>query len=136
MRAGLERRKEVRSSGSISPISESTEERVGTPVTDNESDSGRSGSGSLIDRDECSLPSSRTSTGSWGAIGSDRPSSRQKLHRSSVDSMSSDAENPREPGSFASLLKNSNRGVKAEGDVQRKPGRLVLTSTEKRKLAA
>jgi len=133
VRAGLERRKEARSSGSISPISESTEELIETPMTDNDSDSGRSGSGSLIDRDECSLPSSRTSTGSWGAIGSDRPGSRQKLHRSSVDSAPSDSENA--PGSFASLLKNSNRGAKVEGDVQRK-ARLVLTSAEKRKLAA
>jgi hypothetical protein len=132
VRAGLERRKEARSSGSISPISESTEELVETPMTDNDSDSGRSGSGSLIDRDECSLPSSRTSTGSWGAIGSDRPSSRQKTHRSSVDSAPSDSENA--PGSFASLLKNSNRAIKAGGDVHRK-ARLVLTSAEKRKLA-
>lgn len=133
VRAGLERRKEARSSGSISPISESAEELIETPMTDNDSDSGRSGSGSLIDRDECSLPSSRTSTGSWGAIGSDRPSSRQKAHRSSVDSVPSDSENV--PGSFASLLKNNNRGAKIEGDVHRK-ARLVLTSAEKRKLAA
>ncbi|KAL2269214.1 hypothetical protein VTJ83DRAFT_4060 [Remersonia thermophila] len=138
VRAGLERRKEGRSSsGSISPISESTEEAIETPATDNESDSGRSGSGSLIDRDECSLPSSRTSTGSWGAIGSDRPSSRQKAHRSSVDTnASSDSENPREPGSFASLLKNNNRVSKAEAEVQRKAARLVLTSAEKRRVAA
>jgi hypothetical protein len=136
VRAGLERRKEARSSGSISPISESTDELVETAMTDNDSDSGRSGSGSLIDRDECSLPSSRTSTGSWGAIGSDRPSSRQKAHRSSVDSIPSDSENAREPGSFASLLKSSNRGVHAEGNGQRKAARLVLTSAEKRKLAA
>jgi hypothetical protein len=136
VRAGLERRKEARSSGSISPISESTDELVETPMTDNDSDSGRSGSGSLIDRDECSLPSSRTSTGSWGAIGSDRPSSRQKAHRSSADSIPSDSENAPESGSFASLLKNSNRGVHAEGDGQRKAPRLVLTSAEKRKLAA
>ncbi|KAK4151392.1 hypothetical protein C8A00DRAFT_45397 [Chaetomidium leptoderma] len=136
VRAGLERRKEARSSGSISPISESTEELVETPMTDNDSDSGRSGSGSLIDRDECSLPSSRTSTGSWGAIGSDRPGSSQKTHRSSIDSAPSDSETAREPGSFASLLKNRSRAIKAEGDVQRKAPRLVLTSAEKRKLAA
>jgi hypothetical protein len=136
VRAGLERRKEARSSGSISPISESADELVETPMTDNDSDSGRSGSGSLLDRDECSLPSSRTSTGSWGAIGSDRPSSAQKAHRSSVDSTSSDSENAREPGSFASLLKNSNRNVTTETHVQRKAARLVLTSAEKRKLAA
>jgi hypothetical protein len=136
VRAGLERRKEARSSGSISPISESADELVETPMTDNDSDSGRSGSGSLLDRDECSLPSSRTSTGSWGAIGSDRPSSAQKAHRSSVDSTSSDSENAREPGSFASLLKNSNRNVTTETHVQRKAARLVLTSAEKRKLTA
>ncbi|KAK4104444.1 hypothetical protein N658DRAFT_504068 [Parathielavia hyrcaniae] len=137
VRAGLERRKEARSSGSSSPVSESSAELIETPMTDNDSDSGRSGSGSLIDRDECSLPSSRTSTGSWGAIGSDRPSSRQKAHRSSVDSAPSDSENAREPGSFASLLKSSNRAVAAtEGTAQRKAPRLVLTSAEKRKLAA
>ena len=140
VRAGLERRKEARSSGSISPISETAEELVETPLTDNESDSGRSGSGSLVDHDdaECSLPSSRTSTGSWGAIGSDRPSSRQKVDRNSVDSTSSsDNEGAREPGSFASLLKNSNRGVKPEAvDGQRKAPMLVLTSAEKRKLVA
>jgi hypothetical protein len=136
VRAGLERRKEARSSGSISPISESTEEHIETPMTDNDSDSGRSGSGSLVDRDgaECSLPSSRTSTGSWGAIGSDRPSSRQKTDRGSA--ASSDSEGAREPGSFASLLKNSNRATKTEGEVQRKAPRLVLTSAEKRKLSA
>ncbi|KAK3370412.1 hypothetical protein B0H63DRAFT_315809 [Podospora didyma] len=139
VRAGLERRKEVRSSGSISPISETTEEMVETPMTDNDSDSDRSGSGSLVDNDdaECSLPSSRTSTGSWGAIGSDRPSSRQKVNRSSVDSTaSSDNESFRDPGSFASLLKKgSNKGIKAEAvDGQRKAPMLVLTSAEKRKL--
>lgn len=137
VRAGLERRKEVRSSGSISPISESAEELVETPVTDNDSDSGRSGSGSLIDQDDggCSLPSSRTSTGSWGAIGSDRPSSRQKTDRSSVHSVPSDSESA--PGSFASLLKNSNRGAKADGaGGHRKAARLVLTSVEKRKMAS
>ncbi|GAB1315241.1 Developmental regulatory protein wetA [Madurella fahalii] len=139
VRAGLERRKEARSSGSISPISESTEELIETPMTDNDSDSGRSGSGVLIDRDdaECSLPSSRTSTGSWGAIGSDRPNSRQKRERGSIDSVPSDSEGSREPGSFASLLKNSNRGINSEAvQGQRRAPRLVLTSAEKRKLAA
>lgn len=138
VRAGLERRKEARSSGSISPISESTDELIETPMTDSDSDSGRSGSGSLIDRDdaESSLPSSRTSTGSWGAIGSDRPSSRQKANRSSVDS-TSDAESARELGSFASLLKDRSRDTKSEAaEVQRKTPRLVLTSAERRKMAA
>ena len=136
VRAGLERRKDARSTGSASPVSESTEEFVETPLTDNGSDSGRSGSGSLVDHDdaECSLPSSRTSTGSWGAIGSDRPSSRQKLDRSSLDN-TSDGEGA--PGSFASLLKSANRGVKTEAvNGQRKAPMLVLTSAEKRKLVA
>jgi hypothetical protein len=136
VRAGLERRKDVRSTGSASPVSETTEELVETPLTDNDSDSGRSGSGSLVDHDdaECSLPSSRTSTGSWGAIGSDRPSSRQKVDRSSLEN-TSDSEAA--PGSFASLLKSANRGVKTEFvDGQRKAPMLVLTSAEKRKLVA
>ncbi|KAK4225604.1 hypothetical protein QBC38DRAFT_457131 [Podospora fimiseda] len=140
VRAGLERRKEARSTGSISPISESTEEMIETPMTDNDSDSGRSGSGSLIERDdaESSLPSSRTSTGSWGAIGSDRPSSRQKLDRRNPDSAtSSDNEGARESGSFASLLKNSSRRAKADSiDGPRKGSMLVLTSAKERKLAA
>ncbi|KAH8896492.1 hypothetical protein GQ53DRAFT_16584 [Thozetella sp. PMI_491] len=133
VRAGLERRKEARSSGSISPISESTEETVETPMTDNDSDSGRSGSGSLVDHDdaECSLPSSRTSTGSWGAIGSDRPSSRQKADRN--DSNNSDVESSSESGSFASLLKNGTRGLKSQPVDGRKAAMLVLTSAEKRK---
>ncbi|CCC14453.1 hypothetical protein SMACR_09250 [Sordaria macrospora] len=140
VRAGLERRKEARSSGSISPISESADELVETPLTDNDSDSGRSGSGILLDHDdaECSLPSSRTSTGSWGAIGSDRPSSRQKTDRKSVDSTNcSDNETAnRDSGSFASLLKNSNRGAKAESaEGQQRKARLVL-STQKRSIGA
>lgn len=134
VRAGLERRKDARSTGSASPISESSGELVETPLTDNDSDSGRSGSTSLIDHEDAgsSLPSSRTSTGSWGAIGSDRPSSRQKLDRSTTDSTSDN-----ETGSFASLLKTANRAAKAEvADAQRKAPMLVLTSAEKRKLAA
>jgi hypothetical protein len=62
---------------------------VHSPTED--SDSERSGSGSLAgDADvECSLPSSRSSSSStYGAIGSDRPSSRQKS-RQSVDSVTS-----------------------------------------------
>lgn len=140
VRAGLERRKEARSSGSISPISESADELVETPLTDNDSDSGRSGSGILLDHDdaECSLPSSRTSTGSWGAIGSDRPSSRQKTNRTSVDSTNcSDNETTsRDSGSFASLLKNNNRNAKTESsEGQQRKARLVL-STQKRNIGA
>ncbi|KAK3326784.1 hypothetical protein B0H66DRAFT_168990 [Apodospora peruviana] len=139
VRAGLERRKEARSTGSISPISESTEEMVETPMTDNDSESGRSGgSGSLVDHDdaECSLPSSRTSTGSWGAIGSDRPSSRQKVNRDSVDSTnSSDNESSNDPGSFASLLKKKSQVAKTEVVEGQRKAMLVLTSAEKRKVA-
>jgi len=136
VRAGFERRKDARSTGSASPVSESSGELVETPLTDNDSDSGRSGSTSLIDHEDAgsSLPSSRTSTGSWGAIGSDRPSSRQKLDRSATDSASDN-----ETGSFASLLKTANRAAKAEvaDGAQRKAPMLVLTtSAEKRKLAA
>lgn len=138
--AGRERRKEARSSGTASPISELHEE-PGTPVSDNDSVSVRSGSGILIvdDDAECSLPSSRTSTGSWGAIGSDRPSSSQKVNRDSVDSNnSSDAEADKENNnSFASVFKKANRAARAQNvEGQRKAAMLVLTSAEKRKLAA
>ncbi|OTB00979.1 hypothetical protein M426DRAFT_14960 [Hypoxylon sp. CI-4A] len=130
--AGMVRRKGTGSScGSMSPVSETAEE-VGSPLTDNESDSGRSGSGSLSGDAEPSLASSRTSTsGSWGAIGSDRPGSRQKS-RKSVDSLSSGGESE---GSFASVFKNgSQRSSKTETpDGQRKAPMLVLTSAEKRK---
>ncbi|KAI3326394.1 hypothetical protein HD806DRAFT_405430 [Xylariaceae sp. AK1471] len=132
MKAGLVRRKGTGSScGSMSPVSESAEE-VGTPLTDNESDSGHSGSGSLSGDAEPSLASSRTSaSGSWGAIGSDRPSSRQKSRRS-VDSQVSTGEGD---NSFASVFKNgSQRQGKTESQAgQRKAPRLVLTSAEKRK---
>ncbi|KAF9880607.1 hypothetical protein CkaCkLH20_01649 [Colletotrichum karsti] len=132
VRAGRERRKGTgSSSGSMSPVSESAEEESSTPITDNESDSGRSGSGSLAGDVDCSFPSSRTSTnGSWGAIGSDRPSSRQRA-RKSVDSVSSadSGEN-----SFASVFKNSAQRAGIEvTDGQRKAPMLVLTSAEKRK---
>ncbi|KAI0003900.1 hypothetical protein F4779DRAFT_630590 [Xylariaceae sp. FL0662B] len=132
MKAGLVRRKGTGSScGSMSPVSETAEE-VGTPLTDNESESGRSGSGSLSGDAEPSLASSRTSTsGSWGAIGSDRPGSRQKS-RKSVDSLSSAGDSD---GSFASVFKNGpQRPSKTESaDGQRKAPMLVLTSAEKRK---
>lgn len=132
VKAGLVRRKGTGSScGSMSPVSECAEE-VCSPLTDNESDSGRSGSGSLSGDAEPSLASSRTSTsGSWGAIGSDRPGSRQKS-RKSVDSLSSTGEGE---GSFASVFKNgSQKSPKTDStDGQRKAPMLVLTSAEKRK---
>ncbi|KAK2680835.1 hypothetical protein RAB80_002628 [Fusarium oxysporum f. sp. vasinfectum] len=131
VRAGLERRKGTGSScGSMSPVSETAEESS-TPITDNESDSGRSGSGSLAGDMEC--PSSRTSaSGSWGAIGSDRPSSRQKARKSvdSVDSVASNTES--ENSSFANVFKNGAlRAAKAQdsADGQRKAPRLVLTKS-------
>ncbi|KAI0473217.1 hypothetical protein GGR56DRAFT_667404 [Xylariaceae sp. FL0804] len=131
-KAGLVRRQGTSSSiDSFSPVSEDAEE-VTTPLTDNESDSGRSGSGSLSGDAEPSLASSRTSTsGSWGAIGSDRPSSRQKSRRS-LDSQTSAGESD---GSFASVFKHGpQRPAKAQTpDGQRKAPMLVLTSVEKRK---
>ncbi|QUC23344.1 uncharacterized protein UV8b_07585 [Ustilaginoidea virens] len=136
VRAGLERRKGTCSStGSMSPVSETAEES-GSPVTDNDSDSGRSGSGSLVGEEECS--SSRTSaSGSWGAIGSDRPSSRQKA-RCSVDSTGCTSAGEVESSSFANAFKNGAiRTAKAQelADSQRKAPRLVLTSIEKRRAA-
>jgi hypothetical protein len=135
VRAGLVRRKGTGSStGSMSPVSETAEEAT-SPITDNESDSGRSGSGSLAGEMESS--SSRTSaSGSWGAIGSDRPSSRQKGRKSmeSVGSVTSSCES--ENSSFANVFKNGAlRATKEQesSDSQRKAPRLVLTSVEKRK---
>ncbi|EFW99668.1 hypothetical protein CMQ_5479 [Grosmannia clavigera kw1407] len=133
MRAGITRRQVTvsGSSGSISPISESAEE-LAIVLTDDESVSGRSGSGSLNGDDvECSLPSSRTSTGSWGAIGSERPGSREKF-RNSADSPNSPSEPP--SGSFASVFKSA--APASESDSQRKPSRLVLSNAEKRRCAA
>lgn len=127
VRAGLVRRKGTSSScGSMSPVSETAED-ANTPITDNESDSGRSGSGSLAGEMECT--SSRTSATSWGAIGSDRPSSRQKT-RKSVDSISSNSGCESENSSFANVFKNGAlRAAKAQesADAQRKAPRLVLT---------
>ncbi|KAI0192497.1 hypothetical protein F4808DRAFT_465010 [Astrocystis sublimbata] len=128
-KAGEERR-HGSSCGSVSPVSEGPEE-LGTPLTDNESDSGRSGSGSLSGDAEPSLASSRTSaSGGWGAIGSERPGSRQKSRRS-VDSQASiEGDN-----SFASVFKHgSQRQPKVEGqNGERKASRLVLLSADKRK---
>ncbi|OAA56866.1 hypothetical protein ISF_07382 [Cordyceps fumosorosea ARSEF 2679] len=121
VRAGMSRRKGTSSaSGSMSPVSETAEDS-GSPITDNDSDSGRSGSGSLVGEEECT--SSRTSaSGGWGAIGSDRPGSRQMTRKSDA----SDA-----TGSFAYVFKKENDSV----DLQRKAPRMVLTSVEKRKTA-
>ncbi|KAM0458323.1 hypothetical protein ACHAPV_006135 [Trichoderma viride] len=134
VRAGLERRKgSSSSSGSMSPVSETAEESA-TPITDNESDSGRSGSGSLAGEVECRT-SRASAAGGWGAIGSDRPGSRQKV-RGSVDSNSGSES---DSNSFAEVFKNGAlRASKSQeaADGQRKAHRLVLTSVEKRKMAS
>ncbi|CAG8958107.1 hypothetical protein HYFRA_00000452 [Hymenoscyphus fraxineus] len=141
VRAGVERRRSPDSAGSMSPVSE-TAERNYTVSSDNDSDSGRSGSGSLSGRP--SLGSSRTSA--HGAIGSDRPSSRQKEHsleRKSVASCDSSFtagsvsgdEGQSVGGSFAAVFKNGGKKAEvatAEGGA-RKGGMLVLSSAEKRK---
>jgi hypothetical protein len=139
VRAGLERRRSPGSagSGSMSPVSEVGE--VAFSASDNDSDSGRSGSGSLSGRPSHGSP--RTSA--HGAIGSDRPSSRQKersMERKSIASMDSafttasvsSDEGSSVGGSFAAVFKNG--GKKPEPtDVERKAPMLVLTSAEKRK---
>jgi len=138
VRAGMERRRAPGSSGSMSPVSE-TGEITFSVSSDNDSDSGRSGSGSLSGRP--SLGSSRTSA--HGAIGSDRPSSRQKEHsleRKSIASMDSNFttasvssdEGLSVGGSFAAVFKNGGKKPEAN-DAQRKAPMLVLTSAEKRK---
>ncbi|KAK1247544.1 hypothetical protein MKX07_002453 [Trichoderma sp. CBMAI-0711] len=136
VRAGLERRKgSGSSSGSMSPVSETAEEST-TPITDNDSDSGRSGSGSLAGEIESGATRASTA-GGWGAIGSDRPGSRQKV-RGSVDS-NSNSGCESDSNSFADVFKNGAlRASKAQeaADGQRKASRLVLTSVEKRKMAS
>jgi hypothetical protein len=138
VRAGMERRRAPGSSGSMSPVSENGEITFSVS-SDNDSDSGRSGSGSLSGRP--SLGSSRTSA--HGAIGSDRPSSRQKEHsleRKSIASMDSNfttasvssEEGLSNGGSFAAVFKNGGKKPEAS-DVPRKAPMLVLTSAEKRK---
>lgn len=138
VRAGLVRRKGTGSSaGSMSPVSETAEDSP-SPITDNESDSGRSGSGSLAGDIECN--SSRTSaSGSWGAIGSDRPSSSQKARQATPGDVSPAAEST-ENNSFANVFKTGAQRIAKEQealDSQRKAAsRLVLTSVERRKANA
>lgn len=141
VRAGMERRRAPgSSSGSMSPVSE-VGEIAYSVSSDNDSDSGRSGSGSLSGRP--SLGSSRTSA--HGAIGSDRPSSRQKEHsleRKSVASINShytsasvSSDEGSIGGSFAAVFKNG--GKKAEStEEKRKAPMLVFTSSERRKNSA
>lgn len=140
VRAGMERRRAPGSagSGSMSPVSEAGEIAF-SASSDNDSDSGRSGSGSLSGRP--ALGSPRTSA--HGAIGSDRPSSRQKersLERKSVASLASEFttasvssdEGSSVGGSFAAVFKNGGKKPEAN-EVERKAPMLVLNSAEKRK---
>ena len=140
VRAGKERRRAPGStgSGSMSPVSE-TGEVTFSVSSDNDSDSGRSGSGSLSSRP--SPGGSRTSA--HGAIGSDRPSSRQKEHSlegKSIVSMDSNFttasvssdEGTSVGGSFAAVFKNGGKKADAK-EGERKVSMLVLTSIEKRK---
>jgi hypothetical protein len=127
VRAGLERRKGTgSSSGSMSPVSETAEEST-SPTTDNESDSGRSGSGSLSgDVEGAAIISS-----GWGAIGSDRPGSRQKAGRKSVDSVSSATSGcESDSSSFASVFKKGgvNAGNGTEATEGQRKAMLVLKS--------
>jgi len=136
VRAGMERRRAPGSgsAGSITPISEKGEI---TFSISSEDDSDSSGSGNLSGRP--SLVSLRTSA--HGAIGSDRPSSRQKersQERQSVDSnistgsVSSD-EGASIGGSFAAVFKNGGKKPEVTESERRKAPMLVLSSTEKRK---
>ncbi|KAH6874767.1 hypothetical protein B0T10DRAFT_415055 [Thelonectria olida] len=131
VRAGMERRKGTGSScGSMSPVSEAAEEST-TPITDNESDSGHSGSGSLVGEMDC-YNSRNTTSVTWGAIGSDRPSSRQKGRKSSGSVGSTGSASESESSSFANVFKNGAlRAAKAQesADHQRKAPRLVLTKS-------
>jgi len=136
VRAGC--RRSPGSSGSMSPVSETAEANF-SASSDNDSDSGRSGSGSLSGRP--SLGSSRTSA--HGAIGSNRPSSRQKEHsmeRKSIASLDSafttasvsSDEGSSVGGSFAAVFKNGGKKPEVK-EISRKAPMLVLTSAEKRK---
>ncbi|RDW71602.1 hypothetical protein BP6252_08165 [Coleophoma cylindrospora] len=138
VRAGMERRRAPgSSSGSMSPVSEAGEIAFSVS-SDNDSDSGRSGSGSLSGRP--ALGGSRRSV--HGAIGSNRPSSRQKEHsleRKSIASIDShytsasvSSDDGSVGGSFAAVFKNA--GKKPETvEEKRKAPMLVFTSAEKRK---
>lgn len=141
VRAGMERRRAPGSgsgsAGSITPISEHGEISFSVS-SDNDSDSGSgSGSGSLSGRP--SLGSSRTSA--HGAIGSDRPSSRQKARsqeNSPVESSFTTASPSSDDdswigGSFAAVFKNGGKKPETAEPERRKAPMLVLTSAEKRK---
>lgn len=139
VRAGLERRRgpgSAGSAGSITPISEHGEITFSLS-SDNDSDSNRSGSGSLAGRP--TIGGSRTSL--HGAIGSDRPSSRSSQKQRSPDSVSVDSsftaaslasEENTIGGSFAAVFKTK----RVEAIEPPRKSMLVLTSSaEKRKSA-
>ncbi|CAD6500940.1 BgTH12-06643 [Blumeria graminis f. sp. triticale] len=133
VRAGIERRRAPggTDSGSMSPVSEIGD--VTLSVTDNDSDSGHSGSGSLKSRPAPGSP--RTSI--HGAIGSNRPISRQKDHSLDRKSVASQVSNYTSVtvssdegnligGNFAAVLKNDVK--KAETD--KKAPKLIFTPAD------
>lgn len=140
-RSLLERRRAPgsASAGSMTPVSESGEITFSIS-SDNDSDSGRSGSGSLSGR-----PTSGSSRTSFhGAIGSDRPSSRQKQRERSAERMSFDShyttasigsdDEIANGGTFAAVFKNGGKKMETKETEPRKTQMLVLTSAaEKRK---
>lgn len=138
VRAGLERRRAPGSSGSMSPVSPE-HDVVFSASSDNDADSVHSGSGSLSGQPAHGSP--RTSV--HGAIGSDRPSSRQKQHvampqkKMSTDSYTSVTSASSEEclsanDSFAAVFKNGGKKPEVH-EAQRKAPMLVLTSADKRK---
>lgn len=139
-RSLMERRRVPGSAGSMTPVSEAGEISFSIS-SDNDSDSGRSGSGSLSGRP--TTGSSRTSF--HGAIGSDRPSSRQKQRERSAERVSTDShyttasissdDETANGGSFAAVFKNGGKKTPVSREIQpRKAPMLILTSAaEKRK---
>lgn len=136
VRAGIERRKAPGSigSGSISLDSEVSEVQIS--LTDNESDSGHSGSGSLSSRP--ALGSPRTSI--HGAIGSNRPSSRQRLRnleRKSITSLDSSFTSASFSGdesnyygsNVASVIKNGRKQLRVS-ELELKAPKLILTPVD------
>lgn len=141
VRAGKERRRTPgSSSGSMSPVSEVGEHPF-SAGSDNDSDSGLSGSGSLSSRPAIGSP--RTSA--HGAIGSDRPSSRQKVHsmeRKSITSLNShytsasvSSDEGSVGGTFAAVFKNGTPKPESVHESRKAP-MLVFTAAEKRRNAA
>jgi len=138
VRAGMERRRipGSGSAGSITPVSENGEITFSISSED-DSEGSRSGSGSFFGAP--SLNSSRTSL--HGAIGSDRPSSRQQNHPleqelsdSNVTATNLNDESVSNVGSFAAVFKNGGRKLETREPERRKGPMLVLTSAaEKRK---